>query len=77
MAKTERGNIFYSPFSIHLIMFMASSGAASKTFDEIVATLHLNKTTYSLEAYKQLLEDITVSSLYSMLHLLYLIMFMY
>lgn len=58
-------------------MFMASSGAASKTFDEIVATLHLNKTTYSLEAYKQLLEDITVSSLYSMLHLLYLIMFMY
>ncbi|XP_022165487.1 serpin B6-like [Myzus persicae] len=59
VAKTERGNIFYSPFSIHLIMFMASSGAASKTFDEIVATLHLNKTTYSLEAYKQLLEDIT------------------
>ena len=33
LAKTETGNIFYSPFSIHVIMFMASVGAASKTFD--------------------------------------------
>ncbi|KAL5232727.1 hypothetical protein ACI65C_000137 [Semiaphis heraclei] len=59
VAKIETGNIFYSPFSIHVIMFMASSGAASKTFDEMIATIHLNKTTYSLEAYKTLLEDLT------------------
>ncbi|XP_008183051.1 leukocyte elastase inhibitor isoform X2 [Acyrthosiphon pisum] len=59
VAKTETGNIFYSPFGIHLIMFMASTGAASKTFDEMVATLHLNETSYSMEAYRQLLEDLT------------------
>lgn len=63
MAKTEKGNIFYSPFSIHVIMFMASVGAASKTFDEMIATIHLNKTTHSLEAYRNLLEDLTVSIL--------------
>jgi len=69
MAKTEKGNIFYSPFSIHLIMIMASAGIASNIFDEIVAILHLNKTTYSLEAYRQLLEDLTVSLSCSNLHL--------
>ncbi|XP_027846973.1 leukocyte elastase inhibitor-like isoform X4 [Aphis gossypii] len=58
LAKTEKGNIFYSPFSIHVIMFMASIGAASKTFDEMIATIHLNKTTHSLEAYRNLLEDL-------------------
>ncbi|KAL4148666.1 hypothetical protein QTP88_002838 [Uroleucon formosanum] len=59
VAKTETGNIFYSPFSIHVIMFMASTGAASKTFDEMVATIHLNETTHSLEAYGKLLEHLT------------------
>ncbi|XP_025205520.1 serpin B4-like isoform X6 [Melanaphis sacchari] len=58
LAKTEKGNIFYSPFSIHVIMFMASVGAASKTFDEMIATIHLNKTTHSLESYRNLLEDL-------------------
>lgn len=42
-------------------MFMASVGAASQTFDEMIATIHLNKTTHSLKAYKHLLEDLTVS----------------
>lgn len=64
MAKTEKGNIFFSPFSIHVIMFMASVGAASKTFDEMIKTIHLNKTTHSLEGYKNLLEDLLVSILY-------------
>ncbi|CAI6369440.1 unnamed protein product [Macrosiphum euphorbiae] len=59
VAKTETGNIFFSPLSIHVIMFIASVGAVSKTFDEMVATIHLNETTYSLEAYRQLLEDLT------------------
>ncbi|CAI6353357.1 unnamed protein product [Macrosiphum euphorbiae] len=59
IAKTETGNIIYSPFSIHVIMFVASTGADSKTFDEIVATMHLNKTTHSMEAYRKLLEDLT------------------
>ncbi|XP_015378838.1 PREDICTED: serpin B4-like [Diuraphis noxia] len=59
IAKTETGNIFYSPFGIHMIMFMTSTGAASKTFDEIVATMHLNKTTHSMNTYRKLLEDIT------------------
>uniref|UniRef100_A0A481MQK4 Serpin n=1 Tax=Nipponaphis monzeni TaxID=196483 RepID=A0A481MQK4_9HEMI len=58
LAKNETGNLFYSPFSIHVIMFMASIGAASKTFDEMIATIHLNKTTHSLDAYKQLLDDL-------------------
>lgn len=58
LAKTETGNLFYSPFSIHVIMFMASVGAAAKTFDEMIATIHLNKTTHSMEAYKDLLEDL-------------------
>ncbi|KAL4149577.1 hypothetical protein QTP88_003503 [Uroleucon formosanum] len=58
LAKTEKGNIFFSPFSIHVIMFMASVGAASKTFDEMIKTIHLNKTTHSLEGYKNLLEDL-------------------
>jgi len=69
VAKTETENIFYSPFSIHVIMFMASTGAASKTFDEIVATMHLNKTTHSIEAYRKLLEELTVSLLCHVLHL--------
>ncbi|CAI6369441.1 unnamed protein product [Macrosiphum euphorbiae] len=59
IAKTETGNIIYSPFSIHVIMFVASTGADLKTFDEIVATMHLNKTTHSMEAYRKLLEDLT------------------
>ncbi|XP_015375360.1 PREDICTED: serpin B4-like isoform X6 [Diuraphis noxia] len=58
LAKTETGNMFYSPFSIHVIMFMASVGAASKTFDEMINVIHLNKTTHSMEAYKNLLEDL-------------------
>lgn len=45
-------------------MFMASVGAASKTFDEMIATIHLNKTTHSLEAYKELLDDLIVSLLF-------------
>jgi len=61
LAKTETGNIFFSPFSIHVIMFMASVGAASKTFDEMINTIHLNKTTHSMEGYKKLLEDLLVS----------------
>jgi len=61
LAKTEKGNLFYSPLSIHVIMFMASVGAAAKTFDEMIATIHLNKTTHSLEAYKNLLEDLVAS----------------
>ncbi|XP_050435896.1 leukocyte elastase inhibitor-like isoform X2 [Adelges cooleyi] len=52
------GNIFYSPFSIHLVMFMASVGAAAKTFDEIVNTLHLTKNNTALDAYKELLENL-------------------
>lgn len=44
-------------------MFMASVGAVSKTFDEMIATIHLNKTTHSLEAYKNLLDDLIVSSI--------------
>lgn len=63
LAKTNNGNLFYSPFSIHMIMFMASVGAASTTFDEMIKTIHLNKTTHSLEAYKNLLDELTVSIL--------------
>jgi len=44
---------------------MASTGAASKTFDEMIATIHLNETTHSLEAYGKLLEDLTVSIYYA------------
>ncbi|XP_008178951.1 serine protease inhibitor 4, serpin-4-like isoform X11 [Acyrthosiphon pisum] len=58
LAKTENGNIFFSPFSIHVIMFMASMGAASKTFDEMINTIHLNETTHSMEGYRTLLEDL-------------------
>jgi len=50
-------------------MFVASTGADSKTFDEIVATMHLNKTTHSMEAYRKLLEDLTVSLLCHVSHL--------
>lgn len=39
---------------------MASTGAVSKTFDEITATMYLSKTTHSPEAYRHLL-DVTVS----------------
>lgn len=59
MGKKD-GNIFFSPLSIHVIMFMASVGAASKTFDEMLSVLHLNKTTHSLEAYKDLLDNLIV-----------------
>lgn len=45
-------------------MFMASVGAASTTFDEMISTIHLNKTTHSLEAYKELLEELIVSLLF-------------
>lgn len=49
-------------------MFMASVGAASKTFDEMMSTIHLNKTTHSLEAYGNLLKELTVS-----IYILYII----
>ncbi|VVC33666.1 Hypothetical protein CINCED_3A010295 [Cinara cedri] len=42
-------------------MFMASVGAASETFDEMINTIHLNKSTHSLEAYKNLLENLTIN----------------
>lgn len=44
-------------------MFMASVGAASRTYDEIITTIHLNKTTHSLEEYRKLLDELTVSTL--------------
>lgn len=42
-------------------MFMASIGAASQTFDEMMATMHLNETTDSLKTYGDLLEGLAVS----------------
>lgn len=59
-------------------MFMASIGAASKTFDEMMTTIHLNKTTHSLEAYSELLDDLTVRILLSdiILFIYYNIMFL-
>ncbi|XP_050430575.1 uncharacterized protein LOC126839339 [Adelges cooleyi] len=54
----QDGNIFYSPLSIHLVMFMASIGAAAKTLDEIVNTLHLTKNNTALDAYKELLDNL-------------------
>lgn len=59
-------------------MFMASIGAASKTFDEMMTTIHLNKTTHSLEAYSKLLDDLTVRILLSdiILFIYYNIMFL-
>lgn len=60
MIKTSTGNMIYSPFSIHVIIFMASVGADSKTFEEMIAAIHLSKSNYSLEAYSDLLEDLTV-----------------
>lgn len=43
-------------------MFMAIMGAASKTYDEIMATLHLNKNTIDLlKKYNDLLKNLLVS----------------
>lgn len=44
-------------------MFMASMGATAKTFDEMITTIHLNKSTHSMEAYKNLLEELIVSNI--------------
>lgn len=41
---------------------MASIGAVSKTFDEMISTIHLNKTTHSLEEYRNLLNHLTVGN---------------
>ncbi|XP_050527349.1 leukocyte elastase inhibitor-like isoform X2 [Daktulosphaira vitifoliae] len=54
----QDGNIIYSPFSIHVIMFMASVGAAGKTFDEIINTIYLTKDNHLLDAYKELLDNL-------------------
>ncbi|XP_050430549.1 leukocyte elastase inhibitor-like isoform X2 [Adelges cooleyi] len=54
----QDGNIFYSPISIHIILFMASIGAAAQTFDEILNTLHLTKETNFSEIYKELLNSL-------------------
>lgn len=62
MLSKADGNIFYSPLSIHVLMFMASIGAVSNTFDEILATIHLNKSNDLLEAYKELLNNLMVST---------------
>lgn len=53
--------MFYSPLSVHVIMFMASTGADSKTLDEITATVCVNNSNNLLEAYKKLLGELTVS----------------
>jgi len=52
-------------------MFMASVGAVSKTFDEMIATIHLNKTTHSLDAYSRFLEDLIASLQFLLLKILF------
>ncbi|VVC24911.1 Serpin domain,Serpin, conserved site [Cinara cedri] len=59
LAEIETGNIIYSPLSIHVIMFMTSIGAVSKTLDEIIKTIHLTNIKYSVEDYSAMLKRIT------------------
>ncbi|XP_050535132.1 serpin B4-like [Daktulosphaira vitifoliae] len=54
----QDGNIFYSPFSIHLIMFMASMGAAADTLDELYTTLQLKKNSNLLDTFSDFLDGL-------------------
>ncbi|XP_050532594.1 serpin B10-like [Daktulosphaira vitifoliae] len=54
--RNYEDNIFYSPLNIHVLMFMASVGAAAGTFDEMFNLLHLSKnnTIELLDTYRRL-----------------------
>ena len=39
--RTEPGNLFFSPFSIHTALAMTANGARGETLDEMVKVLHL------------------------------------
>jgi serpin B len=41
--RTEPGNLFFSPFSIHTALAMTADGARGETLDEMVKVLHLPK----------------------------------
>jgi serpin B len=41
LAKTPRGNVFYSPHSVAVAMSMVKAGAAGKTAEELSAALHV------------------------------------
>jgi serpin B len=41
--RTEPGNLFFSPFSIHTALAMTADGVRNETLDEMVKVLHLPK----------------------------------
>src|SRR3954465_12146962 len=41
--RTQPGNLFFSPFSIHTALAMTADGARGETLDEMVKVLHLPK----------------------------------
>jgi serpin B len=41
--RSEPGNLFFSPFSIHTALAMTADGARGETLDEMVKVLHLPK----------------------------------
>jgi serpin B len=41
--RSEPGNLFFSPFSIHIALAMTADGARGETLDEMVKVLHLPK----------------------------------
>ena len=47
VAKDEKGNLFYSPYSIESALAMTFSGAKNKTAAEMARVLHLDSKTYA------------------------------
>src|SRR3954449_10859221 len=39
--RSEKGNLFFSPYSAHTALAMTANGARGATRDQLVATLHL------------------------------------
>lgn len=48
VAEKEKGNIFFSPYSISSVMAMTYVGAANETQNQIASTLHFTKDTKAL-----------------------------
>lgn len=61
MQKTE-GNLFFSPFSCQLVLFLASIGAKGKTFEEMRDAICLPaEWSHVLQSFKSLLTSIDES----------------
>ena len=61
LGKTEKGNIFYSPYSIFSALAMTYEGAKGQTADEIKAVFHFPESSILRQNFAKIYDDINKS----------------